>query len=118
MTLKQVLQTPFSKLVLSNKKDKTYLYNKVQIEPVLLKKKNAWQVTSYTDKQAFQKNIFSLEELLKHTEELFQKYYRQVNVFGATEDIEIKISKRGKLFANRISKTAYPGRHGSDDKRR
>ena len=98
MTLKQYFDSSFIKLILSNKKDKSYAYNKAVIKPITLKNKPAWQLTLYTDKQAFQENLKTAEELFNRTEELFQKYYKQLNVFGVTQDTEIKLSKRGKIM--------------------
>ena len=98
MTLIQYLQDPFIKIILSNKKDKSYAYNKVVVEPIQLKNKDAWQLSRYTDKQAFQENITSINTLTKRVEELFQNQYKQLNILGVKDDIEIRQSKRGKLL--------------------
>ena len=98
MELKQHLDLAFVKLILSNKNDKSYAYNKAVIEPITLKNKSAWQLTLYTDKQAFQENLKTPEELFARVDGLFQKHYKQLNIFGVTQDSEIKISKRGKMM--------------------
>ncbi len=98
MELKQYFNTPFVKVILSNKKDKSYAYNKAVIEPIVLKKKPAWQLTFYTNTQAFQENLKTLSELSNRIDELFQNHYKQINIFGTAQDTEIKISKRGKLM--------------------
>ena len=98
MALKQYLDTPFIKVILSNKKDKSYAYNKAVIAPIVLKNKPAWQLTLYTGKQAFQENILTHDTLLQRTEELFENYYKQLNILGTSEDIELRQSKKGKLL--------------------
>ena len=105
MALKQYLTTPFVRMILSNKKDKSYAYNKAVIEPIVLKNKPAWQLTLYTNKQAFQENFSTQDILVKRTEELFQNHYKQLNIFGNLEDIEVRQSKKGKLLESRHKHT-------------
>ena len=100
MHLNDLLTKPFSKIILSNKKDKSFAYNKAVVAPVQLKGKQAWQMTLYTDKQAFQENLKTLDELQNRLQELFEIKYKQLNFFGVDEDIELKVSKKGKLFAS------------------
>ena len=97
MVITQHLQKPFIKLILSNKKNKTYAY-KIVVEPIKLKNKQVWQLTRYTDKQAFQKNISSLQTLTDQIHELFQTHYKQLNIFNAEDDIQFKTTKRGKIM--------------------
>ena len=100
MHLNDLLTKPFSKIILSNKKDKSFAYNKTVVAPVQLKGKQAWQMTLYTDKQAFQENLKTLDELQNRLQELFEIKYKQLNFFGVDEDVELKISKKGKLFTS------------------
>ena len=100
MQLNDLLTKPFSKIILSNKKDKSFAYNKAVVSPIQLKGKQAWQMTLYTDKQAFQENLKDLSELQKRLQELFEVKYKQLNFFGVDEDIELRVSKKGKLFAS------------------
>lgn len=96
-----ILNQPFSKIILSNKIDKSFAYNKAVIVPIQWRNKQIWQMTLYTDKQAFQENLKTLSELKKRIQELFQIKYKQLNFFGATEDIELKLSKKGKILLGR-----------------
>lgn len=96
--LNHLFQTPFQKIILSNKKNKSYAYNKGVIKPIRLKNKQAWQLTLYTDKQAFQENFFELNQVICKIHELFQNDYKQLNFFGEHEDIELKQSKKGKIL--------------------
>lgn len=57
-----LLSKPFLKIILSNKKDKSFAYNKAVIVPTKIKQKSAWQITLYTDKQAFQENLITLPD--------------------------------------------------------
>ena len=101
MQISDILNKPFSKLILRNKKDKSFAYNKIVTVPIKLKNKNAWQMTLYTEKQAFQENFTNLTDLINRVNELFEKQYKQLNFFGENEDIELKISKKGKTLVNR-----------------
>ena len=98
MQLNELLNKPFSKLILSNKKDKSFAYNKATVVPIQAKGKIVWQMTLYTDKQAFQENFKTLIELENRIQELFESKYKQLNFFGVDEDIEMKKTKKGKLF--------------------
>jgi 2-polyprenyl-3-methyl-5-hydroxy-6-metoxy-1,4-benzoquinol methylase len=69
--------------------------------PIQWRNKQIWQMTLYTDKQAFQENLKTLSELKKRIQELFQIKYKQLNFFGTTEDIELKLSKKGKILVGR-----------------
>lgn len=96
-----ILNQPFSKIILSNKIDKSFAYNKAVIVPIQWRNKQIWQMTLYTDKQAFQENLKTLSELKKRIQELFQIKYKQLNFFGTTEDIKLKLSKKGKILVGR-----------------
>ena len=114
MTLEHYLKAPFIKLILSNKKVKSNAYNKAVIEPMILKNKSAWQLTLYTNKQAFQENILTTESLIKRIEELFQNQYKQLNILGEHEDIELRQSKRGKVLESHhkhIEQQSIPKAH-------
>ncbi len=100
MQLNDLLTKPFLKIILSNKKDKSFAYNKAVITPIQLKGKKVWQMSLYTDKQAFQENLKTLSELKNRIQELFETKYKQLNFFGSEEDIEMKVSKKGKLFVS------------------
>ena len=100
MQINELLKQPFSKIVLSNKKDKSFAYNKAVIMPILIKNKSMWQMTLYTDKQAFQENIKTISDLNNRIQELFNVKYKQLNFFATHEDIEIKVSKKGKMIVS------------------
>ena len=101
MQIPELLSKPFFKLILSNKVDKSFAYNKSVIVPIQLRGQNVWQMTLYTDKQAFQKNIMSGAELINKVQELFRNKYKQLNFFGTDEDIELKIGKKDKILISK-----------------
>lgn len=68
------------KIILSNKVNKDYDYNKVIIKPVKIKDNVKYQFESFTDKQAFHINL-SLEEAKKKIEELFNEHFKQLDAY-------------------------------------
>ncbi len=100
MQIDNLLKQTFLKIILSNKKDKSFAYNKAVIMPVLIKNKSMWQMTLYTDKQAFQENIKTMLDLNNRIRELFNVKYKQLNFFAPLEDVEIKVSKKGKMIVS------------------
>ena len=100
MELDNLLKKPFSKIILSNKKDKSFVYNKVVVIPVQTKGNPSWQITLFTNKQAFQENLKNLSDLQKRIQELFEIKYKQLNFFGADEDFEMKVTKKGKILTS------------------
>ena len=120
MQINELLNKSFSKIILSNKKDKSFAYNKAVIIPIQIKNKNLWQMTLYTEKQAFQENFTNLHDLHNRIDELFEKQYKQLNFFGEQEDIELKISKKNKLLVNKqkhASKIVITQPHDKSKKR-
>ena len=101
MQITEILNKPFSKLILSNKIDKSFAYNKSVIVLIQLRGKPAWQMTQYTDKQAFQENFTTHQQMIARVQELFEHKYKQLNFFGADEDIELKIGKKGKVLVSK-----------------
>lgn len=101
MQIQEILGTPFTKIILSNKIDKSFAYNKSVVVPIQLRGRPGWQMTLYTDKQAFQENFTTVSQMTARVQELFEHKYKQLNFFGATEDIELKIGKRGKTIVSK-----------------
>jgi hypothetical protein len=84
------------KIIISNPSCKTCSYNKIVIE----QKCSIFQVSKYNDKQVFHQNIRSLEELkdfvLKSMEE-----FKQLNIFYNEYEINVKKSKKDKVFISK-----------------
>ncbi len=101
MQIHEFINKPFIKLILSNKIDKSFAYNKSVVVPIQLRGRPAWQMTLYTDKQAFQENFTDFGQMAMRVAELFEHKYKQLNLFGATEDVELRIGKRGKTIVSK-----------------
>ncbi len=93
--LEQVLASNPYKLVLSN--GKGCEYQKIVIQ---LKDNGGYQIEKYTQKQVFHENI-AAEQLFASLQELLELGYRQLNSYGQEEQLELKISKKGKVLVNR-----------------
>ena len=90
------------KIVLSNLADQTYVYKKTLVKKFYKNDRMFYQVESFTDKQAFHKNI-EYGELRKVILDVFPRYYKQLNAFGDGHNFNYKVTKKGKLLCN-ISK--------------
>ncbi len=88
-----------NRIIISNKVRKDYLYNKVEIRKVTLKGNEAYQISSYTDKQVFQTNVTQdgiIDKILRY----FPDEFKQLNSFSSNSEISLKVSKSGKLLKN------------------
>ncbi len=92
-----------ARIIISNKCDKTYEYNKYDIRKIILKGEKWFQISRYTDKQVFQENVIT-ERLIGKILEVFPDKFKQINIFNNDEEISLKMSKGGKLLKN-ISKS-------------
>lgn len=101
-----VLKKDVPRIVISNKSETTYIYRKIDIRLVTIKGKEQYQITSYTDKQAFQSNI-DKTMLLGKLMEIFPDKMKQLNIFSADGEYSFKMSKKGKLLKseNKNNKT-------------
>lgn len=93
-----VLQSDFIKVILSNKIDKIGKVNKVVVEKKLVENKVVYQMSSFVEKQVFHKNIADKNVVCGEIIELFKTYFKQINIFEKQANIEIKLSKKGKLL--------------------
>ena len=88
--LSSMLQAGVTKLVVSNPCKKTSLYKKIVAE----QKQASFQISKYTDKQAFHENI-PASELAARMAELIKGSFRQVNGFAPGEEHILLISSKG-----------------------
>ena len=93
-SLTQVLASKPFKLVLSNGKGCEY-------QKIILQQKNDqyYQIEKYTQKQVFHENI-QPEQLENSLLELLELGYRQLNSYSESCQMEMKISKKGKILLN------------------
>ena len=97
--LQQIKEANPYKLVLSNKADKSYEYRKIEIIKSISNKKECYQISCYTEKQVFQKNV-DLDNLVPAVEEFFPIYMKQLNAFCEDKEIAVKETKSHKLLVN------------------
>lgn len=97
--LNKILTDETEKLVISNPISKEEKYKKVEIKKILIKGKEGYQISSYTDKQVFQTNIDKIM-LAGKVVELFPIKYSQLNVFNQSCEVSFKLTKKGKLLKN------------------
>ena len=94
--IKEISEQEIIKVVISNKINKETEYNKINI---ILKEKNNkeyYQIEKFTDKQVFHENIDKGQLKEKITE--LMTSYKQLGAWSATNNFDLKISKKGKVF--------------------
>lgn len=98
--IREILEKYPDKIILSNLRDKTCGYKKTVISKILLKRRVMYQLERFTDKQAFHENI-EKTELVNAILDLFPATYGQMNIFMEYEQIDYRVTKKGKLLSNR-----------------
>ena len=86
-------------ITISNKTDKQYQYRKITVAPVIIKDRTQYQISCYTDKQVFQKNVDGsvlVDRLLEH----FPEHLCQINIFTEDREYSFRMTKKGKLLQN------------------
>ena len=73
---------------------------KLFLERKIIKGQRCYQIERYTDKQVFHENSGE-NDLVGSLKHLGVELYRQINVFAAGEEWDIKVSKKGKLSVNK-----------------
>ncbi|MGN0153998.1 MAG: class I SAM-dependent methyltransferase [Lachnospiraceae bacterium] len=93
-----LLENP-DKVILSNLRDKTYLYKKIVIQRIALKGREVYQIERFTEKQAFHENV-EMDCLEQVVLEDFPSVYSQLNIFKDGKQWDFKVTKKGKLLSN------------------
>lgn len=102
--LTQTLANNIKRIIISNRVD-GYEYRKLDIRPVSIKGREQYQITCYTEKQAFQKNVDGIM-LLGKLMEIFPDKLRQINIFTDGSEISYKVTGKGRLLKNVSRNTA------------
>ena len=94
--IKEIAAQEIIKIVISNKMNKDVEYNKINF--VLKEKGNKeyYQIEKFTDKQVFHENIEKDQLEDKMLE--FISSYKQLSAWSSTNNFDLKISKKGKVF--------------------
>ena len=96
-TLDEVFEKEVIKIVISNKVKKDEKYNKVNISLKENNKNKFYQIEKFTDKQVFHENI-KIDEINEKVYEIIDGKYKQMTAWSSSETLDLKISKKGKIF--------------------
>lgn len=102
---KEIFEDNFIDGIISNSSNKD-IVQKIKIRPILLKDKLLYQITKYSGKQVFHSNC-TIEQLLEQLEGWFfgeAVVFKQAELHSKTQDITVRISKKGKVTIKRKQK--------------
>lgn len=91
--VKEMMELFPVKIIISNGVTKTQDIKKIQIE----KKEKFYQIAEFTDKQVFHKNVAE-EEVEKFCITELNEKFLQLNAWGISSEIQIKLTKRRKII--------------------
>lgn len=95
--LNKIFEENIFKIVLSNATKINIRYKKIVVE----KKEKYYQIARYTDKQVFHENA-DKETLILECNKALKQDFLQLNAWSMEYEYSIKISKKGKIFYNKI----------------
>ena len=96
----EIMKEEIVKVVISNKLNKSFEYNKISI---MLKEKNNkkyYQIEKYTDTQVFHENI-DTDILSEKILDYVSSNYKQISAWSNSTNFEVKISKKGKVLLSK-----------------
>lgn len=88
------------KIVISNRKNKDVEYKKININLKEAKGREFYQVEKFTEKQVFHENI-EIADLEAKMFEFMEEDFKQLDAWSEEENLNIKISKKRKVFFGR-----------------
>ena len=94
--IKEIAEQEIIKIVISNKMNKDVEYNKINFAMKEKGNKEYYQIEKFTDKQVFHENIEKDQLEDKMLE--FISSYKQLSAWSSTNNFDLKISKKGKVF--------------------
>ncbi|NMF05431.1 class I SAM-dependent methyltransferase [Clostridium beijerinckii] len=98
--IKEIIEDNVIKLVISNKTNKNFEYNKIVIYLKENNKRTYYQIEKYTDKQVFHENI-DTDILEERIIEYVEPNYKQISAWSNSTSFEVKISKKGKVLLSK-----------------
>lgn len=98
--IKEIIEDNVIKLVISNKTNKNFEYNKIVIYLKENDKRTYYQIEKYTDKQVFHENI-DTDILEERIIEYVEPNYKQISAWSNSASFEVKISKKGKVLLSK-----------------
>lgn len=93
----EIIEEEIIKIVISNKINKDFKYNKIAFILKENKGKQYYQIEKFTDKQVFHENI-EMDKLEGKLTEYMQDSYKQLSAWSSMYTFDLKISKKGKVF--------------------
>ncbi|EKQ54405.1 MULTISPECIES: SAM-dependent methyltransferase [unclassified Clostridium] len=93
----EIIREDIIKIVISNKINKDVEYNKIVFELKEKNNKQYYQIEKFTDKQVFHENI-DKNILGDKILEYISSDYKQLSAWSNSNNLDIKISKKGKLL--------------------
>jgi len=96
----EMVKEDIIKVVISNKANKSFEYNKITILTKENKNKKYYQIEKYTDKQVFHENI-DADVLGDKILEYVSSNFKQVSAWSNLTNFEVKISKKGKVLLSK-----------------
>lgn len=97
--LNKAISSETEKIIISNPTSKDNKYRRIEIKKLVIKGKEEYQISSYTEKQVFQSNVSSIL-LAGKIFEVFPNDFLQMNIFNRSCEISLKYTKKGKLLKN------------------
>ncbi|WP_026887138.1 class I SAM-dependent methyltransferase [Clostridium beijerinckii] len=98
--IREIIKDDVIKLVISNKTNKSFEYNKIAINLKESNSKMYYQIEKYTDKQVFHENI-DMDVLEERIIEYVEPNYKQISAWSNSASFEVKISKKGKVLLSK-----------------
>ena len=96
-SLEELFKDNIIKIVISNKVNKEFKYNKIAINLKETNKGKFYQIEKFTDKQVFHENI-DIESINEKVYECLNRNYKQLSAWSDNYTYDMKISKKGKVF--------------------
>lgn len=96
-SLEELFKDNIIKIVISNKVNKEFKYNKIAINLKETNKGKFYQIEKFTDKQVFHENI-DIESINEKVYECLNGNYKQISAWSDNYTYDMKISKKGKVF--------------------
>ncbi len=96
-SLEELFKDNIIKIVISNKVNKEFKYNKIAINLKETNKGKFYQIEKFTDKQVFHENI-NIESINEKVYECLNRNYKQLSAWSDNYTYDMKISKKGKVF--------------------
>ena len=97
-TIKDIYNSKIDKLIISNPKNKSLEYHKIIIHMVKVRNQYLYQFEKYTSRQVFHENLCKDDAIIRTIS--LMSDYKQLYAYLSDRYINVKISKKDKVFIN------------------